>query len=126
MANEKRYPFNLAKHEHDIFFRYNRAKNELDENWKTMNRSEFDKLDKLINTLSEILGMVGGVLSFGCCGGKSVQFGRKFPELFPEYNIRKDGDYYDRFVIIDGVELFQFIYEDELTDHDKELLMEVA
>ena len=27
----KRYPFNMNKHQHDIFFRYNRAKNEYDD-----------------------------------------------------------------------------------------------
>lgn len=59
---EKLYPFNLAKHEHDIFFRYNRAKNELDENWQTMNRAQFDKLDKLVDDLQELLGLMGGVV----------------------------------------------------------------
>lgn len=59
---EKLYPFNIAKHEHDIFYRYNRAKNELDENWKTMNREQFDKLDRLIDDLEELLGFMGGVV----------------------------------------------------------------
>ncbi len=85
-------------------------------------------LTKLIETAKFIASAYecDNVLGFGVCGRKSIQYGEKFPSLFPDYNVKKeDGSYY-RYVIVDDVELFQLIYEDELIEHDKQLLKEAT
>ena len=65
MANTvKRYPFNMNKHQHDIFFRYNRCKNELYE--KEMNGTitdeEIDKYEELIEKLGHLLECGCGIV----------------------------------------------------------------
>lgn len=63
MKETKRYPFSMAKHEHDIFFRYNRAQNELHEKRMngTLTDEEADRYETLINGLSAILEQCGPV-----------------------------------------------------------------
>ena len=60
MKETKRYPFNMNKHQHDIFFRYNRAKNEEDDKFYagTLTADECDKYENLIERL-------GGLLEYG-------------------------------------------------------------
>ena len=66
MANAQRYPFNMNKHQHDIFFRYNRCKNELDD--KLADReyhitdAEIDRYEALIDALGHILDYGIGIV----------------------------------------------------------------
>ena len=62
MKETKRYPFNMNKHQHDIFFRYNRAKNEEDDKFYagTLTAEECDKYEKLIERLADLLEYCGG------------------------------------------------------------------
>ena len=57
MKQTKRYPFNMSKHQHDIFFRYNRAKIEYDEKCYngTITVEECRKYEELINGLDRLL-----------------------------------------------------------------------
>lgn len=60
----KRYPFNMEKHQHDIFFRLNRAKNEYDE--KCYNGSitepEEREYESLIDGLEDLMGYGTGIV----------------------------------------------------------------
>lgn len=60
----KRYPFNMNKHQHDIFFRYNRARNELDEKFfeGTLSTKELDKYEQLIEGLEKLLNYGIGIV----------------------------------------------------------------
>lgn len=60
----KRYPFNMSKFQHDIFFRYNRAKNELDERLseRSISAAEIEDYETLIDRLAELLQMGVGVV----------------------------------------------------------------
>lgn len=66
MKNEKRYPFNMNKHQHDIFFRYNRARNEFDDKLYDRNYhitdAEIDKYEKLIGELESLLDYGCGIV----------------------------------------------------------------
>ena len=57
----KRYPFNMEKHQHDIFFRYNRCKNEQYE--KFMNGTLTDEED---DRYEELIEQLGHLLEYGC------------------------------------------------------------
>lgn len=54
---EKRYPFSVERHAHDIFFRYNRAKNELHDKEMsgTLTKKEAAQYNRLIKRLCELL-----------------------------------------------------------------------
>lgn len=60
----KRYPFNMTKHQHDIYFRYNRAKNEYDDKCYdgTITETEHDQYETLINSLANLLNYGTGVV----------------------------------------------------------------
>lgn len=64
MKQTKRYPFNMNKHQHDIFFRYNRAKNEYDEKCHngTIKPYEHDRYENLIDALANLLGYGTGIV----------------------------------------------------------------
>lgn len=64
MKNTKRYPFNMNKHQHDIFFRYNRAKNEYDDKCYdgTITAKECEQYEKLIDALANLLGYGTGIV----------------------------------------------------------------
>lgn len=65
MANTvKRYPFNMSKHQHDIFFRYNRAKNEYDDKCysNTITAEQMDKYEDLIAGLENLLEYGTGIV----------------------------------------------------------------
>lgn len=64
MKNTKRYPFNMNKHQHDIFFRYNRTKNEYDEKCYngTITSKEIDQYETLIDSLSNLLSYGTGIV----------------------------------------------------------------
>ena len=64
MRKEKRYPFNMSKHQHDIFFRYNRCKNERDAKrlegaWTI---EEEERYEALILSLGELLEYGAGIV----------------------------------------------------------------
>lgn len=60
----KRYPFNMNKYQHDIFFRYNRARNEMDEKFLegTLSTEELDKYERLIEGLENLLNYGIGIV----------------------------------------------------------------
>lgn len=60
----KRYPFNMGKHQHDIFFRLNRAKNEYDDKCMdgTITVAEVDKYESLIQSLEDLLSYGTGIV----------------------------------------------------------------
>ena len=59
----KRYPFNMGKHQHDIFFRYNRAKNEYDDKCYngTITTKEIERYEALIASLANLLEYGTGI-----------------------------------------------------------------
>ena len=59
--NEKRYPFNMNKHQHEIFFRYNRAKNDLYD--KFMNGILTEKEEA---RYEDLIGKLSHLLDYGC------------------------------------------------------------
>ena len=64
MEQAKRYPFNMTKHQHDIFFRYNRAKNEYDEKCHdgTITTKEIEQYEALLGKLADLLGYGIGIV----------------------------------------------------------------
>ena len=60
----KTYPFNMTKHQHDIFFRYNRAKNEYDDKCynNTITTKEIAQYEVLIGRLSSLLEIGTGIV----------------------------------------------------------------
>ena len=62
----KRYPFNMSKHQHDIFFRLNRAKNELDDKRNDLSYrfkdGEIEKYEGLIKGLEDLMGYGPGIV----------------------------------------------------------------
>ena len=55
MNQIKRYPFSFRKHEHDIFYRYNRAKNELDDKRATATPKDIGRYEELIENLAKLM-----------------------------------------------------------------------
>jgi len=60
----KRYPFNMEKHQHDIFFRRNRALNERDAKRQagTITDKEEEQYEKLIGELNHLLCYPAGIV----------------------------------------------------------------
>lgn len=59
----KKYPFNMNKHQHDIFFRYNRCKNEFDD--KLMNKN-YHITDDEIDRYENLIKQLENLLQYGC------------------------------------------------------------
>jgi len=59
---QKRYPFNVEKHAHDIIFRRNRAMNERSDKAfnGTLTAEEDERYEKLINDLGDLLDVFMG------------------------------------------------------------------
>lgn len=64
MKKAKKYPFNMSKHQHDIFYRYNKAKNEEDDKFYdgTLTADEADKYEALIEALDNLLSYGIGIV----------------------------------------------------------------